>query len=101
MAKGEKVEIRMTAEEKSELYGRAEELDMKPTEYVRMLLFDPPKAAAPPAVVRLIAPPPVPYPPMPSKKLDYTGEHAIMFHKQQYEYEDEQGRKLWTTTPPF
>lgn len=101
MAKGEKVEIRMTAEEKAELYGRAEELDMRPTEYVRMLLFDPPKSAAPSAVVKPIAPPPVPYPPMPSKKLDYTGEHAIMFHKQQYEYVDEQGRKLWTTTPPF
>ena len=106
MAKGEKVEIRMTTEEKAELYGRAEELDMKPTEYVRMLLFDPPKVpvdtvASEPAITAPKPFAPLPEPSVPRKKLNYTGAHAIMFHQQQYEYEDERGVKLWTTTPPF
>ena len=39
MSKGEKFEIRCSVEEKADLYARAAELDMKPTEYGRLLLL--------------------------------------------------------------
>lgn len=100
MSKGEKFEIRCSVEEKADLYARAAELDMKPTEYGRLLLFSPPRACETvKPVVYPVQEEQVISPPMSSKR-NYTGETALMFHKKQYEYVSEDGIKLWTTEAP-
>jgi hypothetical protein len=97
MAKGEKVEIRMTTEEKAELYGRADELDMKPTDYVRMLLFAP--ASATVAVVAETAVKPPAAVPVVSNGKEYTGASYMFNGRLMYEYK-ENGRVLSTSIPP-
>ena len=100
--------FRLSDEERDVWQGMADECDMNLSEWIRDCCNSRIHSAIVEGVKECLPvakpasePHPVSYPPMPSKKLDYTGEHAIMFHKQQYEYVDEQGRKLWTTTPPF
>ena len=98
--------FRLSDEEREIWQGVADECDMNLSEWIRDCCNRRIHVSMVEAVQECLpvakpAPSPVPVPTMPNKKLDYTGEHAIMFHKQQYEYVDEQGRKLWTTTPPF
>jgi hypothetical protein len=102
MAKGEKVEIRMTTEEKAELYGRADELDMKPTDYVRMLLF-PSEVDAPVVQVKAAVAPVKPkgdgranvggY--VGKSGRDYTGETISKFGRVMREYRDDDGALRW------
>lgn len=96
--------FRLSDEEREIWQGVAGECDMNLSEWIRDCCNSRIHSAVVEAArecLPVAKPAPPPVPPMPSKDLDYTGEHAIMFHKQQYEYVDEQGRKLWTTTPPF
>ena len=100
MSKGDKFEIRCSAEEKADLYARAAELDMKPTEYGRMLLFIPPRTCETvKPVVRPVLDNHIVSPPISSKR-NYTGATAILFHKQQYEYLLDDGTTRWTPEAP-
>jgi hypothetical protein len=102
MAKGVRLDIRLTDDEKDDLYQRAEYLDMRPTEYARMLLFpvevDAPVVQVKPSVAPVVKPKVIP----PRSvglvvKLDriYTGETVSKFGRVMREYVAEDGSKRW------
>lgn len=104
-------DLRLTEEEKVDLYARAAADKLKPAIYARKLLFPSVAPVAPPVATEAVPPlaetpeplpePPRELPPDPPKvKRNYTGDTAMMFHRKQYEYLDEHGKRLWTTEAP-